>query len=94
MFKNCEWRLADHKEDRIMSDFIFRTEDIKLEDILDLYVETSKDKRVVDLLKSANPIILEGSHGTGKSFLLRIAEAQLTRDFSNRPDSSGLSFRS
>ena len=64
-----------------MSDFIFRTEDIKLEDILDLYVETSKDKRVVDLLKSANPIILEGSRGTGKSFLLRIAEAQLTKTF-------------
>jgi len=66
-----------------MSDFIFRTEDIKPEEILGLYVETAKDKRIVDLLKSTNPIILEGSRGTGKSFLLRVAEAQLTNSFSN-----------
>jgi hypothetical protein len=64
-----------------MSEFIFRTEDIKPEEILGLYVETAKDKRVVDLLKSSNPVILEGSRGTGKSFLLRIAEAQLLDAF-------------
>jgi hypothetical protein len=64
-----------------MSEFIFRTEDIKPEEILGLYVETAKDKRVVDLLKSANPVILEGSRGTGKSFLLRVAEAQLFTSF-------------
>jgi hypothetical protein len=64
-----------------MSDFIFRTEDIRPEEILGLYVETSKDKRVVDLLKSVNPVILEGSRGTGKSFLLRVAEAQMAGSF-------------
>ena len=64
-----------------MSEFIFRTEDIKPEEILGLYVETAKDKRVVDLLKTANPVILEGSRGTGKSFLLRVAEAQLFTSF-------------
>lgn len=64
-----------------MSDFIFRTEDIKPEEILGLYVETNKDKRIVNHLKSGNPTILEGSRGTGKSFLLRVAEAQLAKSF-------------
>ena len=64
-----------------MSEFIFRTEDIRTEQILGLYVETAKDKRIVDLLKSANPVILEGSRGTGKSFLLGVAEAQLLASF-------------
>ncbi|MEI9864766.1 MAG: hypothetical protein WDN00_09470 [Limisphaerales bacterium] len=64
-----------------MSEFIFRTEDIRTEEILGLYVETTKDKRIVDLLKSANPVILEGSRGTGKSFLLRVAETQLLASF-------------
>lgn len=59
-----------------MSDFIFRTEDIKTEEILGLYVETAKDKRIVDLLRSSNPVVLEGSRGSGKSFLLRVTEAK------------------
>jgi hypothetical protein len=64
-----------------MTSFIIRTEDIKREEILGLYVETAKDKKTVELLKSANPVILEGSRGTGKSFLLRVAEAQLLQEF-------------
>jgi hypothetical protein len=64
-----------------MSEFIFRTEDIRPEEILGLYVETEKDKRIVELLKSPNPVVLEGSRGTGKSFLLRVAEAQLATAF-------------
>lgn len=64
-----------------MSEFIIRTEDIKPEEILGLYVETSRDKRIVELLKSANPVIIEGSRGTGKSFLLRVAEAQMLKNF-------------
>jgi hypothetical protein len=63
-----------------MANFIIRTEDIKPEEILGLYVATSKDIKTVDLLKSANPVVLEGSRGTGKSFLLRVAEAELFRD--------------
>lgn len=64
-----------------MTNFIIRTEDIKREEILGLYVETAKDKNTVELLKSPNPVILEGSRGTGKSFLLRVAEAQLLEEF-------------
>lgn len=59
----------------------FRTEDIRLEEILDLYVPTAKDTEIVDSLKLSKPVILEGSRGTGKSFLLRVAEAELIRNF-------------
>lgn len=64
-----------------MTNLIIRTEDIKPEHILELYVETSQDKKTVDLLKSPNPVVLEGSRGTGKSFLLRVAEAQFAQTF-------------
>ena len=64
-----------------MTNLIIRTEDIKLEHILELYVETSQDRKTVELLKSATPTIIEGSRGTGKSFLLRVAEAQLSDSF-------------
>jgi hypothetical protein len=64
-----------------MANLIIRTEDIKPEYILDFYVDTSQDKKIVELLKSSTPTILEGSRGTGKSFLLRVAEAHLTQEF-------------
>ena len=64
-----------------MTNLIIRTEDIKPEHILELYVETTQDKKTVELLKSASPVVLEGSRGTGKSFLLRVAEVQLAESF-------------
>jgi hypothetical protein len=66
-----------------MTDLISRTEDIKPELIPSLYVETTRDKVIVEALKSPTAIILEGSRGTGKSFLLRVAEAQLSEAFQN-----------
>lgn len=68
-----------------MTNLIIRTEDIKLEHILELYVATSQDKKIVDLLKSSTPTVLEGSRGTGKSFLLRVAEAQLLQRYAQEP---------
>lgn len=66
-----------------MANLIIRTEDIRPEHILELYVETPQDRAIVDRLKSTTPIVLEGSRGTGKSFLLRVAEAQLDQDFAD-----------
>jgi hypothetical protein len=60
---------------------IIRTEDIKNEHILELFVETTQDRKTVESLKSPTPTILEGSRGTGKSFLLRVAEAELLASF-------------
>jgi hypothetical protein len=64
-----------------MADFYFRTEDIQLEDILNYFVNTGQDRQIINLLKSANPVILEGSRGTGKSFLICVAQAELNNSF-------------
>lgn len=61
--------------------FVFRTEDIRPEEILDLFVPTERDLQLVAALKSPSPVILEGSRGTGKSFLLRVCEQQQMADF-------------
>lgn len=68
-----------------MTDFFFRTEDIKPDEVLEYFVETSKDRQVVDALKNRNPVVLVGSRGVGKSFLLRVAQKELMDTFhSNR----------
>lgn len=63
------------------TDFFIRTEEIKPEEILDYFVETEQDRSIVNALKSRNPVILVGSRGVGKSFLLRVAEAELLSSF-------------
>lgn len=60
-----------------MVDFFYRTEDIKPTEVLNYFVETAQDRRIVELLKARNPVILVGSRGVGKSFLLRVAESEL-----------------
>ena len=64
-----------------MNEFKIRTEDLKTEEVLSYYVKTSLDEQIIGALMSSNPIILEGSRGTGKSFLLKIAEARLHDNF-------------
>ena len=66
------------------ANFMYRTEDFTLDEILKSYVETSTDRRIVDKLKSRSPIVLRGSRGVGKSFLLRLAEAELKSDFDDK----------
>lgn len=65
-----------------MQDFYYRTEDLPSDQIQDLYVPTKQDLEIVAALKSRNPTILQGSRGTGKSFLLRIAQIELVAEFS------------
>jgi len=60
-----------------MSDFYLRTESIKPADILELSVVNHSDRSILDTLKSNEPCLLEGSRGTGKSFLMRVAELEL-----------------
>jgi SepF-like predicted cell division protein (DUF552 family) len=60
-----------------MSEFYLRTESIKQSDILNLSVVNSSDRNILDTLKSNEPCLLEGSRGTGKSFLMRVAELEL-----------------
>lgn len=62
--------------------FVIRTEDIRPDQVLDLFVSTERDLEIVNQLKSKNPVIIEGSRGTGKSFLLRVCEQQQLKEFS------------
>ncbi len=63
-----------------MADLFYRTEDIKPDDVQKYFVETQSDRDIVNALKGHNPIILSGSRGVGKSFLLRVAEAELMKE--------------
>lgn len=63
-----------------MSEFYLRTESIKQSDILSLSVVNAADRGILDILKSNEPCLLEGSRGTGKSFLMRVAELELEAD--------------
>ena len=65
-----------------MTDFFYRTEDIRPEDVADYFAETAQDRSVIDALKSRNPTIVVGSRGVGKSFLLRVAQKELLESFS------------
>jgi hypothetical protein len=64
-----------------MVEFIYRTEDIRIEDLSTYFVETEQDRNIINSLKSSNPIVLVGSRGVGKSFLLRVAETEMTSSF-------------
>lgn len=64
-----------------MDSFKIRTEDLKENEILGMYVKTKRDQSVVEALKAPAPVILEGSRGTGKSFLLRVARAEMLQTF-------------
>ncbi|WP_066091585.1 hypothetical protein [Xanthomonas massiliensis] len=64
-----------------MSDFFYRTEDIRPDEVLNYFVETQQDRAVIEALKSRNPTILVGSRGVGKSFLLRVAQKELLDTF-------------
>lgn len=66
-----------------MSEFFFRTEDIPPDEILQYFVETKRDREIVNVLKARNPVVLAGSRGVGKSFLLRVAESELFSTLSN-----------
>ena len=63
------------------TDFIIRTEDIRPEEILGLFVSVKRDRELVDKLKGTIPVIVEGSRGTGKSLLLRVCEQEQLREF-------------
>jgi hypothetical protein len=64
-----------------MADLFYRTEDIPNDEILNLFVETKQDREIIEMIKAISPVILIGSRGVGKSFLLRIAEEEMMRDF-------------
>jgi hypothetical protein len=65
-----------------VADFFYRTEEIKLEEINEYFVESKQDRQIIEQLKSRTPVILVGSRGVGKSFLFRVAQYELQSKFS------------
>lgn len=64
-------------------EIFYRTEDIQLDEVKRYYVETPGDRSTIDQLKARVPMLLRGSRGVGKSFLLRVAEAEMRDEFEN-----------
>lgn len=64
-----------------MSDFFYRTEDIKPDEVGEYFAETAQDRTAINALKSRNPAIIVGSRGVGKSFLLRVAQNEMLASF-------------
>jgi hypothetical protein len=64
-----------------VSDFFYRTEDIRPEEVGSYFAETKQDRIAINALKSRNPAIIIGSRGVGKSFLLRVAQNEMLASF-------------
>lgn len=64
-----------------MSEALIRTEDLTIEEVNRLYVDTVVDRENIEALKSNQPLLLIGSRGTGKTMLMRKAESELTDEF-------------
>lgn len=65
----------------VAHELYYRTEDIALDDIESLFVETAADRRLVDACKTRASVVVQGSRGVGKSFILRVAQAEMERCF-------------
>ncbi len=63
-----------------MSEFYLRTESIKSSEIINLSVVNSADIAIIKALKSPEPCLLEGSRGTGKSFLMKVSEIEIEKE--------------
>ncbi|NIG56962.1 hypothetical protein [Chitinophaga sp. Cy-1792] len=64
-----------------MADLYFRTENIRPEELPNLIVISQLEKDIIESLKSNSNLILEGSRGTGKSFLMKFAAYELETNF-------------
>lgn len=60
-----------------MNDFKLRTESIKDDEITRLAMKNENDEKIISALKSSEPCLLEGSRGTGKSFIMKMAQFDL-----------------
>lgn len=67
-----------------MSEAFIRTEDLTIDEVNELYVDTVVDRENIEALKSNQPLLLIGSRGTGKTMLMKKAESELTNEFSSK----------
>lgn len=67
-----------------MDELVFRTEELSKEQIKSYYVPSDNDRNIVDYLKSKTPVILVGSRGIGKTFLMKTAEQELLETYAEQ----------
>ena len=64
-----------------MQDLRYRTEDFKASELESFFVSSSNDEEVIRRLCGRETILLVGSRGVGKSFLLRLSEHRIETEF-------------
>jgi hypothetical protein len=64
-----------------MDNFYYRTESIRKDEILKLFVESKIERDILNAFKSHSHIVLEGSRGSGKSFLMKVAQTEILESF-------------
>jgi len=67
-----------------MNDFFYRTESIPKDKLLSLFVESNLERETINDFKSPTHIVLEGSRGSGKSFLMKVAQAELLNSYAEK----------
>lgn len=67
-----------------MNDFIFRTEELTDKQVSDLFVSSDYEQDIIDRMKAPSPVLLIGSRGVGKSFLFKVSEIQLLKEFDTK----------
>lgn len=67
-----------------MSEFIYRTEELTSEQISEYFVSSDYEQEIIDKLKAPSPVLLIGSRGVGKSFLFKVSELQLQKEFESQ----------
>lgn len=63
------------------NELLFRAEDFAPREIARFFVETAADRAIIEQLKGRSSIVLQGSRGVGKSFLLKMAQYELDASF-------------
>ena len=67
-----------------MTNFILRSEELQDAKILDYYVGTAHDEKILEQLETPIPCLLEGSRGVGKSFLFKVLKRRLLDKFTEK----------
>ena len=67
-----------------MPEIYYRTENIRTDELSKLLVKSPLEDNIIKLLLSRSNMILEGSRGTGKSFLMRYSAHLLEKEFEKR----------
>lgn len=67
-----------------IQDFTYRADDLEFKEARDKYIKSKLDERIITNLISRNPILIEGSRGSGKTMLMKVAEALMMDEFEEK----------